>query len=40
MNLEITIPENWKDIKYSQYMKYYNMTKPYDGTEEVARVVV
>ncbi len=38
MNLEITIPENWKDIKYSQYMKYYNMTKPYDGTEEIARV--
>ena len=38
MNLESTIPENWKDIKYSQYMKYYNMTKPYDGTEEVARV--
>jgi hypothetical protein len=38
MNLEITIPEDWKDITYSQYMKYYNATRPYEGTEEVARI--
>jgi len=38
MNLEITLPESWKDITYSQYMKYYNMTKPYEGTEDIARV--
>ena len=38
MNLEITLPESWKDITYSQYMKYYNMTKPYEGTEDIGRV--
>jgi len=38
MELEITLPQSWKEINYKDYMKYYNLTKPYEGTNEVARV--
>ena len=34
MNLEITIPESWEDIKLNQFMEYMRAVKPYQGTEE------
>ena len=35
MKQEITVkyPDSWKDITYKQYMQYYKMLKPYEGTD-------
>jgi hypothetical protein len=38
MNIEITIPEGWEDIKLGEYMEYMRAVKAYEGTE-VAEVV-
>lgn len=38
MTVTITYPESWKEIKYKDYMKYYNTIKPYEGTEDLNRV--
>jgi len=35
MNIEITIPESWEDIKLGQYMEYMRAVKAYEGTEEL-----
>lgn len=34
MQITITYPEGWSEIKYIDYMKYYNAVKPYQGTEK------
>ena len=34
MNIEITIPESWEDIKLGQYMEYMRAVKPYQGAED------
>jgi hypothetical protein len=34
MNIEITIPEGWEDIKLGQFMDYMKALKPYEGTPE------
>lgn len=34
MNIEITIPEGWQDIKLGQYMEYMRSVQAYKGTEE------
>jgi len=34
MNVEITIPEGWEDIKLGQFMEYMRSLKPYEGTPE------
>lgn len=39
MELEITIPESWADIKLSQYLAYAKAIKPYEGSEEYALAV-
>jgi hypothetical protein len=31
MEITVKYPESWKDIKYSQYIKYHKMLKPYEG---------
>lgn len=38
MKITITYPDSWADIKYSQYIQYYKAIKPYEGTDEFARV--
>lgn len=38
MKITITYPESWAEVKYSQYIRYYNTVKPFEGTEEVNRV--
>lgn len=40
MKIEVTYPESWTDIKYSQYSKYYKQIKPYEGTDELPKMVV
>jgi hypothetical protein len=34
MNIEITIPEGWEDVKLGQFMDYMKALKPYEGTPE------
>lgn len=34
MNIEITVPEGWEDIKLNQYMDYVKALKPYEGVPE------
>lgn len=33
MKITVKYPESWKDISYMQYLKYYKMLKPYEGTD-------
>lgn len=39
MNIEITIPEGWEDIKLSKYLAYAKALKPYEGTPEYEQVM-
>jgi hypothetical protein len=34
MKVEYTIPEDWSEIKYIDYIKFYQAVKPYENTEE------
>ena len=34
MNIEITIPETWSEVKLKQYLDYIKGVKPYEGTED------
>lgn len=34
MNLQITIPQSWADVKYDQYIKFYNAIKPWIDTDK------
>lgn len=34
MQITITYPESWAEIKYKDYMKYFNAVKPYEGSEK------
>lgn len=34
MNIEITVPEGWEDVKLGQFMDYMRALKPYEGTPE------
>jgi hypothetical protein len=34
MKVEYNIPENWSEIKYIDYIKFYQAVKPYENTEE------
>lgn len=34
MKIEYSIPENWSEIKYIDYIKFYQSVKPYENTEE------
>jgi len=34
MQITISYPEGWSEIKYKDYMKYFNAVKPYQGTEK------
>lgn len=34
MNIEITVPEGWQDVKLGQFMDYMRALKPYEGTPE------
>lgn len=38
MQITIKYPESWAEIKYTQYMKYYNAVKPYEGNTEYNRI--
>lgn len=38
MNIEITIPEGWEDVKLGQFMDYMRALKPYEGTPEYETV--
>ena len=38
MNIEITIPEGWEDIKLGEFMEYMRAVKAYEGTEELELV--
>lgn len=37
MQITITYPEGWSEIKYKDYMKYFNAVKPYEGTDKEAQ---
>lgn len=37
MKITVTYPESWAEIKYKDYMQYFNTVKPYDGTDQMAR---
>lgn len=39
MNLEITIPEGWEDIKLDKYLAYAKALKPYEGSPEYEQVM-
>ena len=39
MELSITIPETWADIKLSKYLAYAKALKPYEGTPEYEQVM-
>lgn len=34
MKVEYSIPEDWSEIKYIDYIKFYQSVKPYENTEE------
>lgn len=36
MSEKIKCPTSWNDIKLSQYLKFYKLVKPYEGTDEYA----
>ena len=40
MNIEITIPETWSEVKLKQYLDYMKGIKPYEGTEDYELVVL
>jgi hypothetical protein len=37
MKLTITYPESWADIKLKDYLEYYKLIKPYEGTDEFGK---
>lgn len=39
MELSITIPEGWEDIKLSKYLTYSKALKPYEGSPEYQQVM-
>jgi hypothetical protein len=39
MELEITIPEGWEDIKLSKYLAYAKALKPYEGAVDYEQVM-
>jgi len=39
MQITVRYPESWAEIKYKNYMQYYNAVKPYQGTEEESKKV-
>ena len=39
MNIEITVPEGWEDIKLSQYLAYTKALKPYEGATDYEQVM-
>lgn len=40
MNIEITIPETWSEVKLKQYLDYAKSLKPYEGTEDYELVAL
>jgi hypothetical protein len=40
MNIEITIPETWSEVKLKQYLDYMKGIKPYEGTEHYELVLL
>ena len=34
MQITITYPESWAEIKYSDYLKFYKQIKPYEQTDQ------
>jgi hypothetical protein len=34
MNLQITIPQSWADVRYEQYISFYNAIKPWIDTDQ------
>jgi hypothetical protein len=37
MKLTITYPETWEEIKLKDYLEYYKLIKPYEGTDEFGK---
>jgi len=37
MKLTITYPESWAEIKLKDYLEYYKLIKPYEGTDEFGK---
>ena len=40
MNLEITVPESWDEIKLSQYIAYLKALKPFEGVEGFEKIKI
>jgi len=38
MQITISYPESWAEIKLSDYLKFYKQVKPYEGTDEAAKI--
>jgi hypothetical protein len=34
MQITVTYPESWEEIKLEQYLKFYRATKPYENTDQ------
>ena len=37
MKITITYPESWAEIKLKDYLEYYKLIKPYEGTDEFGK---
>jgi len=38
--MEITIPENWQEVKLEDYIRFYKSVKPYESTDDYQRKVL
>ena len=38
MKVEYNIPEDWSEVKYIDYIKFYQAIKPYENTEEYIEI--